>query len=93
CIDQANTHERRVQVQQVGRIYSQSELTIIATTSSGPEYGLPRVGARLRRSQPHLKFGDLHFLGLNLVPSLSLKGGTKWATRGWTLQEAVWARR
>ncbi|KAK1775141.1 heterokaryon incompatibility protein-domain-containing protein, partial [Copromyces sp. CBS 386.78] len=88
CIPQGNAEVKHLQIQNMGKIYSLSDLTIIAAAGEDAEYGLPGVSPPLRTPQlwttiPH-GILQLH------VPEV---GNSVWASRGWTYQEALLSRR
>jgi hypothetical protein len=72
------------------RIYENSLLTIVACAGDDPTYGLPGM-SRLRKTSP-----QIHISGLGCLQSLP--GAEQihlstWATRGWTYQEVLLAKR
>lgn len=92
CIPQDDGKEKLEQIQNMGNIYSNASLTIIAAAGEDPEYGLPGVSVRQRRSQPKITIGELTLV--STMPNIKheiLK--TKWNTRGWTYQEALLSSR
>jgi hypothetical protein len=73
-------------------IYANAVATIIAAAGDGPEYGLPGVNGTLRKHQPQIHVCG-HLLASTLPhPSRSVSD-SKWATRGWTYQEAILSKR
>ncbi|KAF1952774.1 HET-domain-containing protein, partial [Byssothecium circinans] len=91
CIDQSNQEEKHFQIARMNSIYERAELTIIAT-GDDQSYGLPGVNMTPRRPQ-HTAVAK----GINLVLASSNRRKTilasRWATRGWTYQEYILARR
>ncbi|KAK3938625.1 heterokaryon incompatibility protein-domain-containing protein, partial [Diplogelasinospora grovesii] len=93
CIPQEDDKEKHSQLRNMGTIYSNSVLTIIAAAGEGPDHGLPGVSSTLRLPQPSIRWGSDE-----LVYCLSRGGrreiqSSKWNSRGWTYQEGLLARR
>ena len=73
-------------------IYEHAEATIVAMSGENDEAGLPGVCGRARTSQP--KFRTTRGCLTSSCPPISqLVQTSKWATRGWTYQEARLSRR
>ena len=92
CIDQLNTEEVHEQVSQMDSIYENSAITLIAATGSDAESGLPGVGSTQRKTSSAVKLGEFEVLSTMPHPIWEIPR-TRWATRGWTFQEAVLSRR
>jgi hypothetical protein len=96
CINQkTDNREKEHQIEKMDLIYMNAELTIIAAAGSDPDYGLPGVGDRRRKSRYLTKCSKIgkHFLmTTDFVPTLSIKGA-KWNSRAWTFQEVLLSRR
>lgn len=91
CIPQDDEHLKKTQLKQMGLIYSNASITIIAAAGEDPFYGLPCVSTTPRKCQPSITVGQLV-----LASAVSLKKeirDSKWQTRGWTYQEAILSRR
>lgn len=92
CIDQNDDNDKREQIGRMGDIYGGSVITIIAAAGEDDDFGLPGVGSRRREPQPHA-----HIRGRLLVSTLRRPEQeihtSKWATRGWTYQEAALSTR
>ena len=73
-------------------VYGQAALTIIAAAGEDSDYGLPGVSDRKRTIQDSLAVGDDVFMRTFPYMSVAL-AASRWATRGWTLQEAVLSKR
>ena len=69
-------------------VYGQAALTIIAAAGKDSDYGLPGVSDRKRTVQGSLVVGDDVYIRTFPYMSVTI-GASQWATRGWTLQEAV----
>jgi hypothetical protein len=73
-------------------IYQRAELTIIAAAGADENFGLPGVGTTQRTPQPMVAIGEHSIISTMPNPHYTIPG-SKWATRGWTYQEAVLSRR
>ncbi|KAK3492229.1 heterokaryon incompatibility protein-domain-containing protein [Neurospora hispaniola] len=80
CIPQEDGAAKHIQILNMGRIYSNSILTIIAAAGDEPEYGLPGCKSTTR------------FLVLYESPTDHITN-SKWNTRGWTYQEGLLSKR
>ncbi|KAI1780913.1 heterokaryon incompatibility protein-domain-containing protein [Hypoxylon cercidicola] len=91
CIgqDEADKHHM---IAQMGRIYSNAFLTIIAAAGADAQYGLPGAGKRKRVEQLETTVDDCTLLQIFPVGPSSIKD-TKWASRGWTYQEGYLSKR
>lgn len=92
CIPQDDLPAKQIQIQNMGRIFSRSVVTIIAAAGEGPEYGLPGVSERRRAEQLTVQVGKGISLALYEMPKVTI-GDSKWSTRGWTYQEGLLSRR
>lgn len=92
CIDQDNLVEKHYQIRNMDSIYKGAEFTIIAAAGNDETFGLPGVGNTLRKPQQQLRLGDLSITTTMAHPHHTIMS-SRWATRGWTLQEAVLSRR
>ncbi|KAK3388378.1 heterokaryon incompatibility protein-domain-containing protein [Sordaria brevicollis] len=95
CIPQGNSRVKHLQIQSMGKIYSLSDLTIVAAAGDNAEYGLPGVSC-----PPHVPQlwttvarGDLRQSLIYFQPPNNAIGHSVWASRGWTYQEALLSRR
>ena len=91
CIDQGNDEEKHHQIQNMDKIYEGALCTIIAVSAEDLDFPFPGISVP-RKTQP-----SAIIEGQRLVSSLSrlssLNAHSKWATRGWTYQEALLSRR
>jgi len=92
CIDQTNTKDKHDQIRQMDMIYQGSEVTIVAAAGEDENTGLPGAGSMARKIQPYFSFGALTVISTMPHPHQVIKG-SRWMTRGWTLQESILARR
>jgi hypothetical protein len=89
CIPQGNGSEKHEQIKNMGNIYANAVLTIIASAGGDSSYGLPGVSTRHRTtSQPQCQIGSN--LMVSSMPNIKTEiGKSKWNSRGWTYQEAL----
>jgi len=76
----------------MGSVYENSELTIIAAAGQDEHHGLPGVTTIPRKAQRSVKIGDITVISAMRHPHCTIRS-SKWATRGWTFQEAILSRR
>jgi hypothetical protein len=88
CIDYDDAKEKDDQIQAMELIYGRAELTICAAFGDNPNSGLPRVNAAIRKPQSSAIIHGLQF-ATTLSHPLPIVMKSKWASRGWTYQEAV----
>ncbi|KAI1763822.1 HET-domain-containing protein [Hypoxylon sp. FL1150] len=86
CIDQNDEWDKHRQISQMGSIYANSEVTLVAAAGADSTYGLPGV------SRPRRQQGDATIHGVTLLEAFphafhAVKQSV-WASRGWTFQEA-----
>ena len=93
CICQDEMENKRNQITNMGNIYSQALLTIVAASGSNANAGLPGVRAFSRNSTQRTE----HVQGMllaNELPSLEdIIRQSYWNTRGWTYQEQILCKR
>jgi hypothetical protein len=90
CIDQDNEAERHLNITNMDKIYAGAELTIIASSGSNPNHGLPGVSKpRPEASVTILSHGVLDCFK---SPFRSIRE-CLWHKRGWTFQEMLLSRR
>ncbi|RDW63367.1 hypothetical protein BP6252_10912 [Coleophoma cylindrospora] len=92
CIDQADQTQKHDQIKQMGFVYENAELAIIAAAGLDENYGLPGVGATPRKAQNAAEIGNIRALSSMRHPHSFIRS-SKWSTRGWTFQEAMLSRR
>lgn len=92
CIDQGDAGAKHTQIEQMNTIYERAVLTIIAAAGQDETYGLPGVGQRLREPQNIASFSGLSVISTMRHPRSSIRS-SRWASRGWTYQEAALSRR
>jgi hypothetical protein len=73
-------------------IYESAVAIIFVLAREDASYSLPGVNDKSRKKQPMAKVSCMELAsGLSRLPVILAK--SKWATRGWTYQEAVLSRR
>jgi hypothetical protein len=88
CIDQNSAVEKHDQIGQMAAIYQGAEITIIAAAGTNADSGLPGILDTHRKPQTAVINGDIMLV--SSMPSSHPKIlDSIWATRAWTLQEAV----
>lgn len=91
CIAQDNPIEKHNQITQMNSIYESAELTIVAAAGTDETYGLPGVGQRPRVPQKTARLTGVQVVSTMEDPQSSIRS-SRWASRGWTFQEAVLSR-
>ena len=92
CINHNDMAEQQMMLRNMDIIYEHAEATIVAMFGENAEAGLPGVSGRARTYQP--QFRTTHGCFISSCPPISqLIQASKWATRGWTYQEARLSRR
>lgn len=92
CIDQENSVEKQVQIQQMDLIYQHAFVTIVAAAGADPHFGLPGVGATSRPPQPTAWIKGRCLVSTLPDPRLSIMD-SKWIQRAWTYQENFFSSR
>ncbi|KAI1087865.1 HET-domain-containing protein [Rostrohypoxylon terebratum] len=92
CIDQNDLNEKHRQIHDMGSIYYNASLTIIAAAGDDPRYGLPGVSQRRKEVPPTATILDWRIDGYPDEPTEIIRNSV-WMTRAWTYQEALLSRR
>ena len=87
CIDQ-NDEEKHFQINQMDRIYLCAMITLVAAAGESANHGLPGVSNTLRRAQPCAVVRE-QMLACTMRSARKAIRSSRWATRGWTYQEAA----
>ena len=93
CICQDNLEDKRTQITNMGKIYRQALLTIVAATGSDANAGLPGVQARPRKIAQRAEYVQNMVLVNELCQLEDIIEPSYWNTRGWTYQEAQLSKR
>ncbi|WXC62248.1 hypothetical protein SNK03_008108 [Fusarium graminearum] len=91
CFPQFSAVERRRQLDKMGEIYARSALTIIVAAGQGVQDGIPGISVP-REEQLSLQTETGCFTTSLTRPDVEV-ANSKWASRGWTYQEGLMARR
>ena len=93
CIDQEDDADKHSQIGQMGLIICNSaSVTLVAAAGLDADFGLPGVGSTPRIPQP-LAIAQNQLLASTMRPPEMSILHSKWATRGWTYQEATLSTR
>jgi hypothetical protein len=94
CIVQDDYSSQKIQLAQMGLVYSLASFVIVAAAGDGSNAGLPGTRPGTRQAQQEIvSIGEKKLV--TVVDGLYYGGvGTsQWATRAWTMQEKVLAKR
>ncbi|KAF1951529.1 HET-domain-containing protein, partial [Byssothecium circinans] len=92
CINQKDTEHKMSQIQQMGAIYYNAALTIVAAAGDDPTYGLAGV-SHPRNFSVHWGSVEGVILVDTTSPMADKIGRSTWAQRAWTFQEGYLSRR
>lgn len=92
CINQNDASEKGAMIRNMDQIFEHAEATIVALYGENDEAGLPGVSAVPRKSQARMPTRNGYLLS-SCPPVTTPIARSKWATRGWTYQEARLSRR
>lgn len=84
CIDQASP-SKHLQIHNMDIIYGCASVTIVNAAGNDSNCGLPGVSRQARTSQESFVVSGKRFL--QIPPAGTIIRDSKWASRGWTLQE------
>ncbi|KAK7972669.1 HET-domain-containing protein [Apiospora saccharicola] len=92
CIDQSDNVDKSKQIQQMGQVYYQAFLTIIAVAGTDPSYGLPGVSRARVFDIDNVVTPEYTLMPVPDDPGPYIEKSI-WSTRGWTYQERHLSRR
>ncbi|KAI3318050.1 HET-domain-containing protein [Xylariaceae sp. AK1471] len=92
CINQHAGGEKAKEIARMDEIYQGAEIVIIDAAGDDPALGLPGVSHPRSTIQPRIATTTHTLVSLLSYP-LNHVLASKWATRGWTYQEGVLAKR
>ncbi|RFN44758.1 hypothetical protein FIE12Z_11024 [Fusarium flagelliforme] len=94
CIVQTGDEAiKQEQLRHMHLVYANAEVTLIAAAGKDSSAGLPGVPGRPREQQPGALINGHALVRIPPDPSLHIRSRSTWATRGWTYQEGLLARR
>ncbi|KAF5702777.1 ankyrin repeat-containing protein [Fusarium mundagurra] len=94
CIIQTGDEAiKQEQLRHMHLVYANAEVTLIAAAGKDSSAGLPGVPGRPRNQQPGALIQGHALVCIPPDPSLHIRSRSIWATRGWTYQEGLLARR
>ncbi|KAI5918604.1 heterokaryon incompatibility protein-domain-containing protein [Camillea tinctor] len=88
CVEQRDSTKKHEQIMHMDSVYQDAALTIIAAAGTDETYGLPGI-SRPRPSQQVYFEGDYFSVTSTLPSPCASIANSKWASRGWTYQEAI----
>ncbi|KAK6826420.1 hypothetical protein RU639_005435 [Aspergillus parasiticus] len=92
CINQSDPVDQLHQINQMSRIYECAAYTVVALAGEDCSHGLPGVTKARCWSYKCIRIGNFGITAL--APSLQFcMKNSKWYTRGWTFQEAMFSSR
>lgn len=91
-IPQDDPAEKDTQIQNMDKIYSEAQVTIVAACSEDASTGLSGVGSKSRQCSIAADAGQNTLIAIHSKEVDSI-GSSKWDTRGWTYQEGLLSRR
>jgi hypothetical protein len=92
CIDQENSKAKHETIMKMDLVYATAALTLVAAAGSDSGYGLSGVGSTARIPLNSVKVSDsLRFVSVKHAEDCIQE--STWATRAWTLQEGLLAKR
>ncbi|KAI1738439.1 HET-domain-containing protein [Xylaria scruposa] len=92
CISQHGGDEKAQEIARMDEIYQGAEIVIIDAAGDDPALGLPGVSRQRSPTQARVATSTYTLVSLMSYP-LNQILTSKWATRGWTYQEGVLAKR
>lgn len=92
CIPQDDPIRKRSLVENMGKIYEDSMLCIVAAAAKSPKDGLHGVTRPRGKHQQTLNIGSLSLSQLMTNIKEEIRGST-WNSRGWTYQEGILSKR
>ena len=92
CINQQDDADKHSQIGQMDLIFSGASVTLVAAAGLDADFGLPGVGSTPRVPQPFAIARNQLLASTMRLPEMSILH-SKWATRGWTYQEATLSTR
>lgn len=92
CINQNDEEEKHSQIRVMDEVYANVVVTVIAAAGSDANSGLPGVRYTSSTSKPSVSVGGRLLVSTLCRPEVQIQD-SRWASRGWTYQEAVLSTR
>ncbi|RSL65115.1 hypothetical protein CEP51_013033 [Fusarium floridanum] len=95
CVVQTGNEAIKMeQLRHMHTVYANAEVTLVAAAGTGPSAGLPGApGDSQRFQQPSAIVSGHALVCIPPDPTHHIRSASAWATRGWTFQEGLLARR
>ncbi|KAI0198847.1 heterokaryon incompatibility protein-domain-containing protein [Astrocystis sublimbata] len=92
CIDHWDKQRKHEQMMHMDSVYQNATLTIVAAAGPDESYGLPGISRRRSSKQVSFEGDNFTLKSILPLPHHSITS-SRWASRGWTYQEAILSRR
>ncbi|KAJ8131368.1 hypothetical protein O1611_g2258 [Lasiodiplodia mahajangana] len=92
CVDNQDKAKKHEQLMHMDSVYQNATLTIVAAAGLDESHGLPGISKRRPPRQILFKAPDFTLMSILPLPHDSITD-SRWASRGWTYQEAILSRR
>ncbi|KAI0100680.1 heterokaryon incompatibility protein-domain-containing protein [Nemania sp. FL0031] len=92
CVESQDKAKKHEQLMHMDSVYQNAALTIVAAAGQDESYGLPGISKRRTPQQIVFKGKDFTLMSTLPLPHKSITD-SRWASRGWTYQEAILSRR
>jgi hypothetical protein len=92
CIDQEDAEEKHRQIKNMNHIYRRAVVTLVAAAGTSASHGLPGVNGTPREVLPNVSLSVDSSLTM-FYPAQRYVPRSKWALRGWTMQEVLLSTR
>ncbi|MCJ1354059.1 MAG: hypothetical protein MMC33_004046 [Icmadophila ericetorum] len=92
CIQESDKDKLHEQLRNMGILYQNAAVTLIAAAGEDASFGLPGARNHSRNSQPRAQVKKHLLLSGLTHPQIRIEQ-SMWASRGWTYQEALFSRR
>ncbi|KAH7070264.1 heterokaryon incompatibility protein-domain-containing protein [Paraphoma chrysanthemicola] len=93
CVDQTDSAHKDEQIRNMGQIYGEADVTIVAASGDSKHCGLPGVSSEREPSESVVQPGNRLIFHAASEPVENIKYGSPWFQRAWTFQEGYLSRR